>query len=219
MSSRKTPFVNNEYYHLYNRGVDKREVFSVNNDFLHFLDGLKEFNRLEPIGSLYENSFRKGKDIPLGSKASKLVDIIAYCINPNHFHLILKQNLDRGIEKFMQRLGTSYTKYFNNKNKRTGSLFQDKFKSKHIDSNEYLLYLSAYVNLNNKIHDIPENKMSISSIKEYQENIAGICTKNVILDQYNNNYEYITTINDSLQELTRQKVEKRELEQEFGEII
>ncbi len=218
MGSRKIPFINNEYYHIYNRGVDKRETFLDKNDFLHFLDGIKEFNRPETIGSLYENSFRKSEP-SLGSKASKLVDIIAFCINPNHFHIILKQNSDKGIEKFMQKLGTSYTKYFNNKNKRSGALFQDKFKAKHIDNNEYLLYISAYVNLNNKIHHIPEDKIYISSMEEYDKNIIDICNKEIILDQYNNNHEYITTINELLPELMRQKSEKRELEQEFGEII
>lgn len=219
MSLRETPLVNNEIYHIYNRGVDKREIFLNKNNILHFLDGLKEFNKLEPIGSLYENSFRKNEMKSLGSKASKLVEIVAFCINPNHFHLILKQNNDKGIEKFMQKLGTSYTKYFNNKNKRAGILFQDKFKSKHIKNNEYLLYLSAYINLNNKIHNIPEYKVSLSSIEEYQKNIKGICDKEIILEQYKNNKQYIQMINDLLPELLRQKEEKRKIEQEFGEII
>lgn len=219
MGLRKTQLINNEFYHIYNRGVDKREIFLDNNDLLHFIDGLKEFNRPEPIGSLYENSYRKNKSGQLGSPASKLVDIVAYCINPNHFHLILKQNSDRGIEKFMQKLGTSYTKYFNNKNKRNGSLLQGRFKSKHVDNNEYLLYLSAYVNLNNKIHGVPENKMSLSSLREYKENKNGICNKNIILDQYKKAEEYISTIDKLFTELVRQKNEKRELEQEFGEIM
>jgi putative transposase len=219
MSLRKTQLLNNEFYHIYNRGVDKREIFLDKNDIFHFLDGLKEFNRLEPIGSLYENSFRKNKGLSLGSPASKLVEIVAYCINPNHFHLILKQNSDKGVEKFMQKLGTSYTKYFNNKNKRSGSLLQGRFKSKHIDNNEYLLYLSAYVNLNNKIHNIPENKLSLSSIKEYRENINGICNKEIIIDQYKNNDEYVVTINNLLPELNRQKLEKKEIECEFGELL
>ena len=153
MGSRKIPFENNEFYHIYNRGVDKRNIFMDKKDISRFFDGLNEFNNEFPIGSLYENSFQR-KNSQLGSKASKfkLVDIVMYCINPNHFHLVLKQNMEKGIEKFMQKLGTGYTKYFNNKNSRSGSLFQDKFKSKHIDNNEYLLYLSAYVNLNDKVH-------------------------------------------------------------------
>ncbi|MFH1455010.1 MAG: transposase [bacterium] len=216
MSSRKTQLSNNEFYHVYNRGVDKREIFLDKKDTNHFFDGLEQFNNEKPIGSLYENSFRKSKGDSLGSKASKLVEIVAYCINPNHFHLILKQNLDKGIEKFMQKLGTSYTKYFNNKNKRVGSLFQDKFKSKHIDNNEYLLYLSAYVNLNDKIHGINnEENIVFSSLKEYTENdtTENICEKSIVLEQYKNKKEYKKFLDDSLSELIRQKQQQKELEE------
>jgi len=80
------------------------------------------------------------------NKVDKLVDVVCYCLNSNHYHMILKQKSNDGIKKFMHKLGTSYTMYFNKKLKRSGSLFQGKFKSIHIDSNEYLLYLSAYVN-------------------------------------------------------------------------
>ncbi len=219
MGLRKTSLATNEIYHIYNRGVDKRDVFLNKENIYHFFDGLIEFNKLEPIGSLYENSFKKNKQKnQLGGSTSKLVEIIAYCLNPNHFHLILKQISDKGIEKFMQKIGTSYTLYFNNKNKRSGALFQGRFKSKHIDTNEYLLYLSAYINLNNKIHNIPDDKMSISSIKEYQENNNGICDKSIILDQYENKYKYINEINNLFSELVRQKMEKREVEAEFGEL-
>lgn len=215
MSLRKTPLSNNEHYHIYNRGVEKRDVFLDKKDALRFLESLKEFNCENPIGSLYENSFIKGK-IPLGSEASKLVDIVAYCINPNHFHLILRQNLDKGIEKFMQRLGTGYTKYFNNRNKRNGNLFQGVFKSKHIDSNEYLLYLSAYVNLNDKIHGInSEEKVVFSSLKEYitENGVEGVCKKSVVLDQYESGEEYKIFLDDSLSELIRQKEQQKDLEE------
>src|SRR5574344_1985556 len=171
MGLRKTSLATNEIYHIYNRGVDKRDVFLSKEDIFHFFNGLKEFNRLEPIGSLYENNFKKNK-ASLGGSTYKLVEIVAYCINPNHFHLILKQNTDKGIEKFMQKLGTSYTMYFNNKNNRNGALFQGRFKSKHIDTNEYILYLSAYVNLNDKIHNIEDKKNIVStSFREYTEDI------------------------------------------------
>lgn len=80
-----------------------------------------------------------------------MVKFIAYCINPNHYHFILQQVSEKGIEKFMQRLGMGYAKYFNNRRKRSGTLFQGKFKARHIDSNEYLLHVSSYVNLNYKL--------------------------------------------------------------------
>ena len=76
---------------------------------------------------------------------SALVEIVAYCLNPNHYHLIVKQISEKGIERFMQKIGTGYTNYFNKRYERSGALFQGKFKSIHIDSNEYLLHLSVYV--------------------------------------------------------------------------
>lgn len=212
MSIRKTPFVNGEFYHIYNRGVDKRNIFSDPLDRERFLRSMAEFNVLEPIGSIYEKFFA---DKRFGGKASKstqskrLVNFITYCLNPNHYHFILEQVEDRGIEKFMQRLGTGYTRYFNEKHKRTGSLFQGKFKSIHIDSNEYLLHLSAYVNLNDRVHKLGEFgglasklKKSESSWREYmgdmENNKKGFCEKGIVLGQFKNVKEYRTFAEESL---------------------
>ena len=129
---RKTKFVNKEYYHVFNRGVDKRKVFLDEDDWNRFLQSMDEFNSVTPIGSIYENSFNKNK---LGhsmskqgagarKKKDKLVNFVCYCVNPNHYHFLLEQVFDNGIEKFMQRLGNGYTKFFNNKYLRSGSLFQ-----------------------------------------------------------------------------------------------
>lgn len=95
--------------------------------------------------------------LPELSSGSKLVNIVVYCLNPNHYHSILKQKQGNGIANFMHKLSTSYTNYFNCKHKRSGSLSQGRFKSVHIDSNEYLLYLNAYVNGNNFIHKHNKN--------------------------------------------------------------
>jgi len=153
---RKIDFTTHEYYHIYNRGVDGRVIFPVPQDIKRFYQSLIEFNTLLPIGSIYENTFRKdghARDM-LDPPQDRLVNFICYCLNPNHFHLILEQVSERGIEKFMHRLGVGYSKYFNQKYKRVGSLFQGTFKAIHVSSNEYLLHLSAYINLNNKIHKV-----------------------------------------------------------------
>ena len=124
---RNISFVNGEFYHIYNRGTDKRNIFSDRDDINRFFQSMKEFNVIEPIGSIYENSFKSQQ---LGSRASKLelnkklVNFICYCLNPNHYHFILEQITEKGIEKLLHRIGTGYTKYFNNKNERSGSLFQ-----------------------------------------------------------------------------------------------
>lgn len=154
---RKVPFINGEFYHIYNRGVDKRDIFSNQYDLDRFFQSMDNFNIVEPIGSIYEHSFQNQKKSPqLGSSTPKLklVNFVCYCLNPNHYHFILEQVSDKGIEKFMQRIGTGYTNYFNEKNKRSGSLFQGRFKASHVASNEYLLHLSAYVNLNDKVHQL-----------------------------------------------------------------
>ena len=147
---RKTPFSDGEIYHVYNRGTDKRSIFSDRADVDRFFTSMKEFNTLDPIGSLYELSFEERK---LGGSTSKpLVNFICYCLNPNHYHFLLEQVVEKGIEKFMQRLGTGYTLYFNTRHKRSGALFQGRFKSKHVESNDYLLRLSSYINLNSHVH-------------------------------------------------------------------
>lgn len=189
---RKTEFRNGEYYHIYNRGVEKREVFSCTEDYFRFLKSLKEFNTSVPVGGLYEKYLRE-KEYRRHemSTGKKLVEIIAYCLNPNHYHLILKQLEDRGIEKFMQKVGNGYSKYFNHKYKRSGVLFQGVFKSIHIDSNEYLLYLSVYVNKNNFIHGYNKSDWKYSSLLDYLgKEKDGLCNKNVILGQFKNIEEY-----------------------------
>src|SRR3989344_8431518 len=110
---RKTSFAEGEYYHVYNRGVDKRDIFTDNEDYTRFLLSMREFNVRDPIGSIYENSFAKEQLTHKPSKRQPLVKFIAFCLNPNHYHFILQQMTERGVEKYMHRLGTGYTKYFN----------------------------------------------------------------------------------------------------------
>lgn len=200
MGMRKNEFANDEYYHIFNRGVDKRDVFLDFKDYDRFLismnllndksDGLmiawRDYKESKPEAKLddfLKRSFRE---------RDPLVEIIAYCLNPNHYHFILKQVADKGIEKFMHKIGISHTKYFNEKNKRTGSLFQGVFKSTHIDSNEYLLYLSAYVNKNNFIHGYNENdSWPYSSLPDYlNKRDDKLVNKSIILEQFNNIEEY-----------------------------
>jgi len=210
MPSRKVNFVEGEYYHIYNRGVDKRNIFSEKSDLARFFQSMDEFNTKNPIGSLYENRFVK----ELGGRTSKLVEFIAYCLNPNHYHFILTPLIEKGIEKFMQRFGTGYTMYFNGKNKRSGSLFQGKFKSKHIDSNEYLLQVSSYVNLNNcDKNGIDEKTLSMSSWIEYiQSTNVNFCEKSIVLDQFKSKKEYREFALDSWKNTCERKEEMDDLE-------
>jgi REP element-mobilizing transposase RayT len=206
---RKIVFATGEFYHIYNRGTDKRNIFSDENDLNRFLQSMQEFNVLDPIGSIYEHCRTKKTPPPqFGSLASKLhkrddplVNIVAYCLNPNHYHLILEQISENGIEKFMQRLGTGYSKYFNNKNERSGGLFEGKFQAIHIDSNEYLLHVSVYVNLNDRVHGfgskaskLQKQKEGVVKSKSSWDEYMGLskiqlCKKDKILGQFKNKKE------------------------------
>ncbi|OGI65399.1 hypothetical protein A2647_02730 [Candidatus Nomurabacteria bacterium RIFCSPHIGHO2_01_FULL_40_24b] len=108
-----------------------------------------------------------------------MVAIIAYCLNPNHFHFILKQLVDGGIAKFMQKLQGGYTYYFNVKNSRTGSLFQGTFKSHLMNSENYFNKILGYTNKNYQVHNIPKNKMDLifASDFEYENNNFKIVSK------------------------------------------
>lgn len=211
---RKIPFKKKEFYHIYNRGVDKRNIFENQDDFRRFFRSILEFNTVEPIGSIFENSVRKRNGETFGHPMSKLVNIICYCVNPNHYHFILEPLTDGGIEKFMQKLGNGYTKYFNHKYGRSGVLFQGKFKSVHIDSNEYLLHLSAYINLNDRVHKITlGHPMSKTSWGEYvRSDEAGLCdNKEIVLGQFRNKQEYENFAKKALDGIIERKEITREI--------
>jgi REP element-mobilizing transposase RayT len=207
---RKHVFTNGEFYHIFNRGVDKRTIFLDRTDFERFLESMNIFNSVSPIGSLYEHSFAKNK---LGGRTPKsLVNIICYCLNPNHYHLILEQLTSGGISEFIKRVSGGYTSYFNIKHKRSGVLFQGKFKSVHIQSNTHLLHTSAYVNLNNRVHRLQKAQV-FSSWREYENQRDGnLCKRNIILDQFKNFSEYKEFAESSLQDILERKESAREFD-------
>ncbi|PIP28093.1 MAG: hypothetical protein COX29_02985 [Candidatus Moranbacteria bacterium CG23_combo_of_CG06-09_8_20_14_all_35_22] len=204
---RKTEFANGEYYHIYNRGVDKREVFLDRKDYERFILGMNEFNDSRPS---WKVRFEVSPRVTRG-ETSNLVELIAYCINPNHYHFILKQKVENGVTDFMRKLGTGYTMYFNKRHAHSGVIFQGPFKSIHIDSNEYLLLLSAYVNANHEIHGFLEKDWPYSSLLDYTERRDGkLCNKEIILGQFDNNFfEYEKYIKNNADYFR----EKKELEE------
>ena len=142
--SRKVPFEIGEYYHVYNRGVDKRKIFLDEDDYSYFVHILKVFNDHAPAENV--RYFYRGST-SIEKRQKPLIEIISFCLMPNHFHLLVKQVADKGIMRFLQKIG-NYTHFFNKKYNRSGVLFQGKNKSRHIDKNEYLNYLKMYIELN-----------------------------------------------------------------------
>lgn len=151
---RRPQFVKNYVYHVFNRGVDKRNVFLDNQDYYRFIRSLFEFNDEDPV--LNMNYYFDPKTMGIGKRLARkdrkprkmLVEILIFTLMPNHFHLLLKQKAQKGIVKFMQKLGTGYTNYFNIKYEREGGLFQGKFKAVLIENNEQLQYIPQYIHLN-----------------------------------------------------------------------
>jgi putative transposase len=141
---RKFTFSVGEYYHVYNRGVEKHDVFHDDSDRLRFQRMLHIANSDKPV--VYKLIQRSPLDkIETGEK---LTAIGAYCLMPNHFHLLVKETEEGGISKFMEKLTTGYSKYFNKKHNHLGRVFQGQFKAEHVDNDEYLKYLFAYIHLN-----------------------------------------------------------------------
>lgn len=180
-------------------------------DLRRFWESMHDFNQAEPIGSMYEFSFIK-KSGKLKQKPMPLVQFVTYCLNPNHFHFLITPLQEKGVEKFMQRLGNGYTKYFNNRHKRSGVLFQGRFKSKHVHPNEYLLHLSAYINGNDKL-GYRMSKLSKSSMREFSENFSGekFCNTDIILEQFRNRKEYEEFAHASLEDIQLRKKLTKEL--------
>jgi REP element-mobilizing transposase RayT len=203
----RTPLVTGEYYHVFNRGVEKLPIFRDQKDLMRFFLSVKEFNTKEPIGSLYEITWGLNPQV----KQEKLVEIVSFCLNPNHFHLLLKQVSDNGISEYMKRLSGGFTGYFNKKYKRTGVLFQGRFKSIHVDSNEYLLHLSVYINLNNRQKG-EKFMLSKSSWEEYLgEEKDHICNTDIIIGQFKNTKEYKEFALSSYEDILNNKIKSKEV--------
>lgn len=144
---RKLKFAEGEYYHIYNRGVDKRKIFLDKRDHSRFLYLLYACNDNSAL--LNSQFYYRGlASIEKEKERDLLVDILCFCLMPNHFHLLLRQRVSGGISNFMQKIGTGYTMYFNTKYDRSGSLFQGTFKAVHIDDSAYLSHLTRYIHLN-----------------------------------------------------------------------
>ena len=143
----------------------------------------------------------------LASSAPPLVEIICYSFLSNHYHFLLKQLQEKGIEKFMHKLGYGYSRYFNHKYNRSGSLFQGTYKAKHIDKDSYLLWISGYINGNPEIHKIAKAEdWPWSSYRDYLGKRNGtLCNKNIILKDFKNISEYKHLVNHIIRGSSQKK--------------
>jgi len=140
---RRVRFSVGEYYHIYNRGVEKRKIFIAKSDYERFLFLLYILNQevSTQVRDLKKKKKTQKELFSLVREGKQLVSIGAYCLMPNHFHLLVREEVEGGVSKFMLKLQTAYSMYFNIKNDRSGSLFQGPFKAEHIgEDDNYFLY-------------------------------------------------------------------------------
>ena len=144
-------FAIGEHYHLFNRGAHKGAIFKDPSDYQRFLLLLHLANNAKPIHISNLINFKYHgvtSDIFKEVTDKALVSILAYSLLPNHFHLVLRQEAEEGIERFMRKVGTGYSMYFNAKHEHSGVLCQGRYKSRLIDNEAYFRYIFSYVHLN-----------------------------------------------------------------------
>jgi putative transposase len=191
-------YLKDSTYHIYNRGVEKREIYSTERDYKVFLSYLRIYLLPKVLQGLSLKSFpsRQLKNY------SQEIDLLAYCLMPNHFHLLLYQYTDRGIEMFMRALLTKYSMYFNRVNHRVGPLFQGRYKAVRIIGDEQLVYTSKYIHLNPISGSVPE-VYPYSSLRNYllKSNQFWVKPQKVLeaatnLPHYSNYSDYLTSRTD-----------------------
>lgn len=153
MSYRKTPIVQDEIYHVFNRGVGRQPIFLSTRDYQRALDVFKFYIYKKPslrfsfYNRLPDDQKKKFFDEMVKS-VTPIVEVICFCLMPNHFHFLLKNLTEDGIKQFISNFQNSYAKYFNIKTDRIGTLFQQNFKAVRIESDEQLIHVSRYIHLN-----------------------------------------------------------------------
>lgn len=182
-------------YHIYNRGVEKRIIFASAIDYSIFAYYLRVYSwPKEALVNLYPNlSMRL-----LRNNLSKEIDLLAYCLMPNHFHLLVQQASINGVSKLMKQLSNAYTEYFNKKYKRNGCLMQGRYKAAKISTDEILRHVSRYIHINPVVGGLSKsaNDYKWSSAREYTQGFENLCNKQIILSQFKNTKSYEQFLND-----------------------
>jgi len=196
MPFREVPLITDSYYHVLNRGVAKLPTYLDVYDYRHALLGLSYYRFSQPPMRLSQlldlsTSLRRSAFDRLEESGERLVDIIAWCLMPNHFHLLLRQRVDGGISQLLRRWTDSYSRYFNRRHDRVGPLFQGVFKNVLVTSNEQLVHLSRYIHINAPVAGLTSREKlweyPWSSAGEYEGSRRGFCTPEIVLDQFEEN--------------------------------
>lgn len=186
--NKNPPFVNGHFYHIYNRGVEKRNTFTNRWDYYRFLETLNFYRKIPLPAKL--SDFRRNKATIKDIKEQKeIIKIYCFSLMPNHFHLLIQQLEDLGITNFLKKITNSYTKFFNTKYERIGPLFQGSFKARLVETDEYLLQLTKYIHRNSfSLKEWQDEIYPYSSYESYINNEEHpFCDTNFILSYFSKN--------------------------------
>ena len=213
-----------EVYHVLNRGVDKRQIFMDKQDYLRFIHDLYEFNNQERVESTYLKFHNYSTDNNIDLKPDKeprklLVDILAFCLMPNHYHLLLSPRGEGSIPQFMHKVNMGYSKYFNQKHERVGTLFQGPYKHISVTNETHFLHLPFYVHFNPLDLSYPEwreNKISnpkkaLEFLKSYRwsshldylgiKNFPSVLNMKPLMEIFGNNKDYQKLVENYLKDI------------------
>jgi len=228
---RKFPFITDNYYHVYNRGIEKRIVYPNDSFYSRFLSILQHYLEYNYPYSGFRRSFDQAQsledkqDVLRGFRLKRLdrppVEIISFCLMPNHYHLALKQLVTGGITNYMHRVGTSYTNYFNLRYERSGNLFQGKFKAVHVEREDQLLHLSRYHHLNPQGIGIRSKKELIdyawSSLRDYiNPSKSSLVNTGVVLSSFARKGSYLDFVFAIIDEYEAVRLEGLSLDDDFN---
>lgn len=230
MPVRKTAFAPDQIYHLCNRGVDKRSIFLDEKDYFRFIHDLYEFNDKNPVRHPYYRSSEAGPP-KIKVKRERTVDIHAFTLMPNHFHLLLSQRENSGIREFMHKLGTGYAMYFNEKYERSGTLFQGTFRAVLVEREAHLIHLPFYIHANPLDLKLPtwrEGKIekpeeALRFLEEYRwssfqdyigiKNFPSVIEKDLLIQMFGTPLEYKNQTMQLLSEMDLDKIQDVALEE------
>ena len=205
MNIRKVILATGEIYHVFNRSIENRTIFTGKKECYRALETLNyyQYSNVPVRYSHFISLNQHRKDDVLSSLTGKDVTILAFCLMPNHYHLLLRQEKDKGISKFMANFSNSFSKYYNLKADRSGVLFQGVFKAVRIETEEQLNHVSRYIHLNPVTSFIIEaellDKYEWSSLPEYLNlTTRRISEPNLILSQYKNRNAYRNFVHDQI---------------------
>lgn len=204
---RKVILANNQIYHVYNRGIERRTIFTSRREFQRSIEVIKYYrftNLSLKFSKFLVQPYEKKLEMlaNIETLENKQVEIIAYCLMPNHFHFLLKQLKDIGVSKFVANFTNSYTKYFNTKHERNGPLVQGMFKAVLVETDEQLIHLSRYIHLNPVVSFITKDQdlenYQWSSLREYLKLEDGFCDKENVLHNFSSCKRYKQFVFDQI---------------------